>query len=120
MVGHSTIVRRVATLLVGLLLLGVAGGGARAAQGDLKCIADWTEAARIVRSEKLVEVKDIQAQARQRFRGDLIRVTLCEGPDAGHYAYRLVVFDQGQGVRTLIVDARNPFSSETASPQSAR
>lgn len=116
MIGRISHFRLTAAVLAGLLLLAGAGSGARAAEGELRCIADWTEAARIVRSEKLVDVKDVQAQARHRLRGELVRVTLCAGPDQGSYAYRLVVFDQAQGVRTLMVDARNPFSAETRVP----
>lgn len=87
------------------LLLCPAGLSAAVAEQD-RCY-DWTEAAPIVRREKLASAKDVHQQAREKLEGELIRITLCE--EKGQFVYKLVV-QQGSGrFRYFTVDARAPF-----------
>ena len=96
-------------MLRALILLAVwlipAGLCLAAAQED-KCY-EWTEAAPIVRREKLVSAKDLHEQARQRLDGELIRITLCE--EKGNFIYKLVLQGGGGKLRYMSVDARAPF-----------
>ena len=86
-------------------MLVVCGGFQPAVAQQGKCY-EWSDAAPIVRREKLMSAKDVHEQARRRFDGELIRITLCE--EKGQFVYKLVLQDGGK-VRYLTVDARAPF-----------
>ena len=92
--------------LILLICLLVPGGAYAAAAKDDKCY-EWSDAAPIVRREKLASAKDVHEQTRKRLEGELLRITLCE--EKGHYVYKLIVQEGGGKVRNLTVDARAPF-----------
>ncbi len=89
-----------------LICLLVPGGVLAAAAQDDKCY-EWSDAAVIVRREKLASAKDVHEQSRSRLDGELLRITLCE--EKGHFVYKLIVQEGGGKVRHLTVDARAPF-----------
>jgi len=94
-------------LLLNLALLPSLGGPASAAAADSDRCYNWTDAAPIVRQEKLVSARDMHDLARSKLEGELIRITLCE--ERGQFVYKLVVKNDGGRVRYLTVDARAPF-----------
>jgi hypothetical protein len=78
--------------------------------GEPTCYIDWSDAAPIVVREHLVTVRDLHAEARTRYNGDLVRITLCH--DEVRFTYRLLVRD-GQGrISGVTVDAREPFATD--------
>jgi uncharacterized membrane protein YkoI len=74
---------------------------------DGGCIADWSEAAQIVQTEKLKTVEELTAAARTSLKGEILKTTLCK--DDGDYVYRLVVRGPDGKLKTVIVNARAPF-----------
>jgi hypothetical protein len=74
---------------------------------SLRCYDDWSDAAPIVLNEKLLRARDIQAWARKRLKGKVIRVTLCQ--DGESYIYRVLVREPKGRIRNRIVDARGPL-----------
>lgn len=106
------------TLALGVFALSVllALSPAPAAVGDsVRCYDDWSDAAPIVLREKLVPVRDIQAWARKRLKGNVIRVTLCQ--DGERYIYRVLVREPKGRISNRIVEARGPL--EPADPAKA-
>lgn len=96
--------RTVLTVLLGLFLLAANAMSAAAAE---VCYPDWSTAAPIVVKEKLTAAKVVHQLARQRYQGDLKRITLCKS--GSDYIYRLVFFANGGRIWHLKVDARRPF-----------
>jgi hypothetical protein len=82
---------------------------------SVRCFDDWSDAAPIVLSEKLVPVRDIQAWARKRLKGIVIRVTLCQ--DGERYIYRILVREPKGRIRNRTVEAHGPL--EQADPPKA-
>ena len=76
-----------------------------AAAGE--CFADWSVATPIVKKEGLVTVEELTPLAKTRFNGDVVKVTLCE--ENGAYVFRLVIKDGRGNLKTVTVDAKNPF-----------
>ncbi len=74
---------------------------------SVRCFEDWSDAAPIVLKEKLLPVGDIQAWARKRLKGNVIRVTLCQ--DGERYTYRVLVREPKGRIRNRIVEARGPL-----------
>jgi hypothetical protein len=79
------------------------------AAGDVHgtCYVDWSDAAPIVVREQLATVRDMHAEARARYNGDLVRATLCE--EGSHFTYRLLVRDSQGRISGITVDAKKPF-----------
>lgn len=96
--------RTVPSVLLGLFLLAASAVSATAGE---TCYPDWSTAARIVVKEKLAAVKVVHQLARQRYQGDLKKITLCKS--GSDYLYRLVFFAKGGRIWHLKVDARRPF-----------
>lgn len=71
------------------------------------CISDWSEAAPLVRQHGLMPVEKLTPLARQKLKGDIVKVTLCK--ENGAYVYRLVVREPSGPMRTITVDAKTPF-----------
>ena len=94
------------TLLLLVAALACPGGLCAAVAEQDKCY-DWTDAAPIVRREKLASAKDVHQVAREKLDGELLRITLCE--EKGQFVYKLVVQQEGGRLRYLTVDARAPF-----------
>ena len=90
--------------LIGLALMAFGVPSAHAAE---TCYPDWSVAAPIVAKEKLVAAKKVHQLARQRYRGDLKKITLCKA--GNEYIYRLVFFEKNGRIWHLKVDARRPF-----------
>jgi hypothetical protein len=74
---------------------------------SVRCFDDWSDAAPIVLSEKLLRARDIQAWARKRLKGKVIRVTLCQ--DGERYIYRVLVREPKGRIRNRIIEARGPL-----------
>ncbi len=96
--------RTVLSILLGLILL--AANVVSAAAGEV-CYPDWSTAAPIVVKEKLAAAKVVHQLARQRYQGELMKITLCKS--GSDYIYQLVFFAKGGRIWHLKVDARRPF-----------
>lgn len=70
------------------------------------CIADWSEAAPIVRREGLATMERVGRIMRDGAAMSIVTSALCTSD--GRYVYRLIVRGAGGSLRTLIVDARQP------------
>lgn len=82
---------------------------AAAAEAPAKgCFASWSEAAPIVKREGLATIERVNRLARDRAAAEIVNGKLCQ--DSGRYIYRLVVREAKGPLRTLIVDARDPFA----------
>lgn len=71
------------------------------------CIADWSDAAPIVRKEKLATVEALSRIAASEVPGVIVKTTLCE--ENGSFVYRLLVRDTHGQLLNHTVDARSPF-----------
>jgi hypothetical protein len=91
--------------LVVASLLGLAAPAGAAE--DVTCYRDWSTASEIVRTEGLVTVDRLVAEAPERLGGDIVRTILCRAERG--YFYRLVIRDQAGQLRGVIVDAKRPF-----------
>jgi uncharacterized membrane protein YkoI len=92
-------------LLIAMTLL--FGGAASALAEEPECFSDWSEAASIVRHQKLASSKHVRELAKKKAPGDLVRMTLCR--EQGKYTYRLLIVEAGGRVRNVTVDAEKPF-----------
>jgi uncharacterized membrane protein YkoI len=79
--------------------------GGQAADGV--CIGDWSDAAPIAQKEGLVTVEDIVQLHHEQLKGDIVKTMLCK--ESGRYLYRFVVRKAGGELKTIAVDARQPF-----------
>lgn len=70
------------------------------------CMADWSEAAPIVRREGLATIERVGRMMRDGAAMEIVTSALCTTD--GRYVYRLTVKGAGSGLRTLFVDARQP------------
>lgn len=95
---------RSANITLAVLFLALTAGGH--ARAESRCIADWSQAAPIVRSEKLLTVEQLTRAARGKIKGDIVKTTLCQ--DDGTWVYRLILRVKGN-LEIKTVDARNPF-----------
>jgi uncharacterized membrane protein YkoI len=97
-------ISRFTTLAIAAALLTVipAAVPARAQQS---CIADWSVAAPIVRREGLATMERVGRIMREGAAMEIVKSALCTAN--GRYVYRLTVRG-GSGLRTLVVDARQP------------
>lgn len=86
--------------------LGVAMAAPGAAAQE--CLADWSVAAPIVKREGLVTVEELSGHVRQTYKGDIVKASLCS-TGGGNFAFRLVVRGSDGQLRTVLVDAREPF-----------
>ena len=98
---------QIAALLIASVccLLTIATGPATAQ--DDQCFTTWSEAAPIVRREGLVTIEHVHRLAREHAVVEIINSTLCQAH--GRYTYRLVVREKWGPLKTLVVDARQPF-----------
>lgn len=71
------------------------------------CIDRWSDAAPVVAANRLVDVEELASKAPKRLGGSIVKATLCKSN--GDFTYDLVV-RTGQGkLKSVTVDARNPF-----------
>ncbi|MFA5951330.1 MAG: hypothetical protein WC807_13705 [Hyphomicrobium sp.] len=91
-----------ATALLSTLL-----AGPSISRAEEVCLSDWSIAAPIVRREGLVTVEQLSGLVRQRFPGDIIKTSLCEG--GGAYAFHIVIRTANGRLRSVVLDARKPF-----------
>lgn len=80
---------------------------ASAAPAVPRCYADWSDAGPIVRREGLATIEKVGELARERASLEILTSTLCKTGE--RYVYRLTVRGRQGALRTLIVDARQPF-----------
>ena len=100
---HHQIIAAVALLSAGI---GVSTP-VKAQQPQQGCVSDWTQAAPIVRREGLATIERVGRIMHDKAAGEIINSALCT--IEGRYVYRLTVRG-GQGrLKTLVVDARQPF-----------
>ena len=92
--------------VIGLTVALVAATGPlRAAPlADGACFADWSDAAPVVVSERLLAARDVQEMARRQRAGDLVRITLCR--ENARYVYRLILRDDKGRLSNLKIDAK--------------
>jgi uncharacterized membrane protein YkoI len=92
-----------AMMMVFLLAL-----GARTAQaGEEPCFADWSVAAPIVKKEGLISVERLSDLVKSKLRAHIVKATLC-GKD-GAYLFQVVIRPENGKLRTLTLNARQPF-----------
>lgn len=95
-------------LLVALIgLAGVTAGQAAAPATAGRCWSDWSQAAPVVHKEALKPAKQVREQALERYKGQLLSMTLCE--EQGRFVYKLTILGHAGRVENLSVDARRPF-----------
>lgn len=85
----------------------VAAGPGLAAPADAKCYPTWSEASIVALSQGLVPVERLSQMARSRYKGELVKTTLCL--EHGRYVYRLIIRENRGTFKTLTVDAQRPF-----------
>jgi|GEM_PF-1111096 len=94
---------RIATTLIALIVL---ADLATATAETNQCFKSWSEAAAVVRQERLVAVEQLSKQARATLGGSIVKATLCSAGQ--RYFYRLVVRLPGGLMRHISLDARQP------------
>lgn len=87
-----------------LLLIGATNS---AEASPLKCLSTWSEASPVVTAQQLASVEELNRQVAKLELGELLMTTLCH--DGDRYVYRLMVRSTKGRVRTLTVDADQPF-----------
>ncbi len=74
---------------------------------DKTCIERWSDAAPVVAAERLVNVEELTAKAPKKLGGSIVKATLCESN--GSYTYILVLRTAKGKLKSVTVDARDPF-----------
>jgi uncharacterized membrane protein YkoI len=97
--------RRIKNSVAALAVL--IGDPAFAAPDEKACYPDWSVAAPIVKREGLIPVEQLTPLARFSLNGEILKVTLCF--EAGNYVFRLVVRGAKGDLKTVTVDAKDPF-----------
>lgn len=87
------------------LLAAIVGTGSAAAD-EKQCFKSWSEAAAVVKREKLVAVEQLSQKADVTLGGSIVKATLCSAGQ--RYFYRLVVRLPGGLMRFVSRDARQP------------
>jgi len=80
---------------------------ATAAAADNQCYPTWSEASAVASSENLVPVERLSQMARSRYKGELVKTTLCR--DRTRFFYRLVIREARGVFKVVTVDAHRPF-----------
>lgn len=100
--------RNVCSLIAFAVGASLSPGGARAADAQVgDCFSSWSEAAPVVKREGLATIERVNRLARDRAAAQIVNGKLCQ--DSGRYVYRLVVREANGPLKTLVVDAREPF-----------
>jgi uncharacterized membrane protein YkoI len=72
---------------------------------DVKCWADWSEAALVVRRETLIPVERVSQLAGAKYPGAaIIKVTLCE--EHGRFVYHVLLRERQGQFKSELLDAR--------------
>jgi len=74
---------------------------------DKTCIERWSDAAPLVVANGLVTVEVLTAKAPKKLGGSIVKATLCE--TNGSYTYALVLRTPKGRLKSVTVDARDPF-----------
>ena len=98
--------KKIPNLLISALLM-AAGGATPPARAQQSCFADWSEAGPIVRREGLATIERVGRIVRDRDASEIVNSALCT--TEGRYVYRLTVRGGQGALKTLVVDARQPF-----------
>lgn len=85
---------------------------------SVRCFEDWSDAAPIVQSERLIPTRELQSWVRKRLKGKVIRVTLCQ--DGDRYIYRLLVREPKGRIRNRTVEAKGPLELKEPPKRSRR
>lgn len=96
---------RVAVSICAIL---VSAAGLGSALAEERCLSDWSVAAGLVKANGLASVEQLTEKARGRINGTIVKTLLCETA-SGSWTYRLVVRELGGTLRTIVVDAADPF-----------
>ena len=75
--------------------------------GDKTCIERWSDAAPVVSAKHLMTVEQLSALAPKYLGGNIVKATLCQ--ENGSYIYTLVVRTRKGKLKSVTVDARDPF-----------
>ncbi len=86
-----------------IMLLVVTLQATVARAGEPDCIADWSEAAAIIKAEKLTTVDRLAEIAKSEHGGTIVKTTLCRFNS--DYIYRLVVRLPSGKLNSVTVDA---------------
>ncbi len=73
-----------------------------------RCYADWAKASSVVKEQGLASVEQMTERSRGRIKGAIVKTQLCEAEGGGWY-YRVVVREPTGQLRSLNVDAADPF-----------
>ncbi len=90
-----------------LLLLGLTWASLAAQAADDACFSDWAAASVLVKAEGLVTIEQLTKLAPSKLGGQIVRSTLCEAKTG--YVYKLVVRTSAGQMKSIEVDARQPF-----------
>lgn len=85
--------------------IGTTMAGAYAQSPD--CFASWTDAAPMVRREGLATIERVHRLARSHAVAEIVNGKLCQ--DGGRFVYHLVVRDARGPLKSMVVDAKEPF-----------
>jgi uncharacterized membrane protein YkoI len=91
------------TMMVFILALGVRTARA----GDDPCLADWSVAAPIVKKEGLISVERLSDLVRAKLQAQIVKATLCNKD--GTYFFQVLIRPEHGKLRTVTVNAREPF-----------
>ena len=94
-------------LSIAAMLLLSSSAGAVSRPTDLtdgQCLADWSQAALVVRMQSLRTAQEVRDLALSRTPGKLLQMTLCR--EKGRYIYRVVVMSERGRMTDLVVEAR--------------
>ena len=85
-------------------------GTAEAEAQPAKCFKSWSEAAQVVKQERLVAVEQLSRFSEARLGGTIVKSTLCE--IGRRFLYRLIVRPALGPLRSVAIDARQPFDGK--------
>jgi uncharacterized membrane protein YkoI len=77
------------------------------AAADAQCYPTWSEASGVASSENLMPVERLSQMARARYKGEVVKTTLCR--ERGRFVYRMVIREARGVFKTVTVDAHRPF-----------
>lgn len=90
------------------VFFGALGSHAASAR-EGSCFTDWSVAAPIVKREGLVSVEHLSDLVREKLKAHIVKATLCERD--GRYVFLVVIRPERGKLRTITVNAREPFEN---------
>lgn len=92
--------------MIAMILIAVLAGAVPATAEEKACFKSWSEAAAVVKQERLVAIEQLSQRADVTLGGSIVKATLCSAGQ--RYFYRLVVRLPGGLMRFISLDARKP------------